>query len=227
MNEDPRLEQAARNTHILRYPYQTLDTFGVTNIEYFILTHPVYEEPGDFREIVIRTGKVIASKPQIITPYYMAKAEGFSEEAVRYFSSVGQVMPGILYTYKNEPGELSIVEGPLSQVAARIARELDDDSRNLGAIISGDDELWDVSLMRFIMTYTRDSLPNNFQDLQSRHLIDLDGRGVPRAARIEIERMFEETQEGRMDPDDLKRELDNWDLFEEYEPRFYDLFRRH
>lgn len=226
MTDEERVENAVKNTFILRYPYQTLDTFGVTNIEYFILTHPTYDVSSEKKEIVMRTGHVIASKPQIITPYYMAKAEGFSIEATAYFSNLKQApQAGILYTYKNEPGSLEIVEGSLSAVAQRVNRDLDNRSANLSCIISGDDNLWDVSLMKFIIEYTTHSIPNNFRDFQTRHLIDLDNSGIPKATRIDIERLFEEAEMGSYDPNELKEELDKWNLFEEYESRFYNLFR--
>jgi hypothetical protein len=225
MEDEELVKLAVRSTFVLRYPTQTLETFGVTNIEYFILTKPVYDTDEEKHETVIRTGHVIASKPQIITPYYMAKAESFSEEAINYLKTQKQVLASLLYTYKNEPGELQIVDGTVSTVAARIAADLDNKNARLSAIITGEDTHWDLSLMKFIVDYTRDSIPNNVNELNKRHLIDIDHRGVPRSARIDIERMFEEVQGGSLDPDELKTELDNWDLFDEYEDRFYDLFR--
>ncbi len=38
--------------------------------------------------------------------------------------------------------------------------------------------------------------------------------------------MFEMVKHGDMEPKDLKIELDRWGLFELYQDRFFDLFRR-
>ena len=112
--DNERIERAARYTEILRYPRQHLATFGVTNLFYYIVTEPVYSElTPDTVETVIREGRVIAERPKIVTPYYLTHLEGFSYDARRYFQMLlqthGPDIPGLFYTYKNEPGNLNIV----------------------------------------------------------------------------------------------------------------------
>lgn len=50
--------------------------------------------------------------------------------------------------------------------------------------------------------------------------------GIPQYARHEIKRLFEQVRRGEADPSELKRELDGWDLFPEYEDRFLNIFRK-
>jgi len=84
--DDERIEQAARHTEILRHPRQHLATFGITNIYYYLVTEPVYEElTKETGETVIREGRVIAERPKIVTPYYLTHLEGFSYDARQYF----------------------------------------------------------------------------------------------------------------------------------------------
>jgi len=76
---DERILDAVRHTEILRAPKQSLYTFGITNIYYYLVTEPVYSELlNNISETVIREGRVIAERPRIVTPYYLSSLEGFS-----------------------------------------------------------------------------------------------------------------------------------------------------
>jgi hypothetical protein len=44
MNEEEKLVLAINKTKILRKPQQALATFGVTTINYYLLSHPAYAE---------------------------------------------------------------------------------------------------------------------------------------------------------------------------------------
>ena len=110
MNEhEPRIAHAVRNTHVVRPPRQTLATFGTTTIRYYLVTEPLYGEidPGKERdEAVVREGTVMAERPQVVTPYYLSRTEGFSENAAQYLERLvqeyGPHAPGLLYAYKNQ-----------------------------------------------------------------------------------------------------------------------------
>lgn len=228
--EDERIRYAIQHTEVLRFPTQSLATFGTTNIKYYLLTNPVYAEPADRQETVIREGKVSAERPRIITPAYLTRLEGFGGNARKYLDLVmreyGPHAPGLLYSYKNEPEEFTIVSDAIEVVAGRLKETIDKEDRRLAAIIQGVDELWDVSLLKFIRELTEGSLRSNIAELGSRGLLDIDHAGVPRDARYRIERLFEQVASGDTDPSELKRELDRWDLFAEYEDRFLALFHR-
>ena len=88
------------------------------------------------------------------------------------------------------------------------------------------DELWDVSLMKFIFDLTRHSFGSNAYELGARGLLDVDRSGVPLDARRAIEKSFSLVQKGELEPSALKMELDRWGVFPEYEDRFLRLFGR-
>jgi len=228
---DERIEHAVRHTEILRLPKQSLATFGTTNIGYYLLTVPVYSEiaPGT-NETVIREGRVVAEKPRIVTPYYLARLEGFSWEARSYFETLvrehGPNAPGLLYAYRNEPKELSIVSQQWQAVADKLNSEIDGRGDPLTSIIKGEDNLWDVSLLKFIYEIVRKSLWSNISEMGARGLLNMDTIGVPAEARVRIEEMFNRALHGELDPNDLKRELDRWGLFREYEDRFFAIFKQ-
>jgi hypothetical protein len=226
-----RLLEAVSKTQVVKAPNQHLHTFGVTRLQYFIVTEPIYSEvsPGPV-EAVIRQGVVTAARPKVVTPSYMAQLDGFGDDAKAYFNSLalrhGSNTPGLLYHYKNEPGEMEIVEGAAMDVAQRVSHRLKGESNNLSVVMLGVDELWDVSLLKFIFEYTAASVSGNVEDLQARRLFDPAPEvDAPRAAVQHIEELFTEVERGA-DLVVLKRELDHWGLFPHYQDRFFSLFRR-
>jgi len=229
--DDERIRQAVKRTEILRAPKQSLATFGTTNIYYYLVTEPVYSElVKNVTETVVREGRVIAEKPRIVTPYYLSRLEGFSSEARRYFEALikvhGANAPGLFYTYKNEPKELNIVSDDLLSVVDKLNTEINKRGDPLTSIIKGEDEFWDVSLMKFIYEMTRSSLRNNLQQMGASGLLDIDAGGIPVEARVRIDELFRKVSSGESEPHELQAELDRWNLFEEYEDRFFNIFKK-
>jgi len=229
--DDERIREAVRNTEILRPPRQSLATFGTTNIYYYLVTEPAYSELApNVTETVVREGRVIAEKPRIVTPYYLSRLEGFSTEAGRYFDALieahGPNAPGMFYTYRNEPKELNIVSDSLLAVVDKLNAEIDKRGDPLTSIIKGEDEFWDVSLMKFIYEMTRSSLRNNLREMGSRGLLNIDAGGIPVDARVRIDELLRKVSRGESEPHELKAELDRWNVFEEYEDRFFDIFKK-
>jgi len=229
--DDERIRDAVRRTEILRPPKQTLAAFGTTNIRYYLVTEPAYSElVKNVKETVVREGRVIAERPRIVTPYYLSRLEGFSSDARRYFEMLikthGPNAPGLFYTYKNEPKEINIVSDSLLSVVSKINAEIDKRGDPLASIIKGQDELWDVSLMRFIYEMTRNSIQDNLLQFDDKGLLDVDASGIPMDARLRIEELFRQVARGEREPRELKEELDRWGLFEEYEDRFFAIFKK-
>ncbi len=229
--DDQRIRDAVRHTEILRLPKQTLATFGITNIYYYLVTEPAYSElVGDVIETVVREGRVIAERPRIVTPYFLSRLEGFSQGAGKYLDMLikayGAHTPGVFYSYKNESLKLNIVADSLLSVVSKINAEIDKRGDPLVSIIKGQDELWDVSLMKFIYEMTRSSLQDNLLQMESRGLLDVDAGGIPVDARMRIDELFRQVYRGEREPTELKEELDRWDLFGAYEDRFFNLFKR-
>ncbi len=229
--DDERIQYAISHTEVLRSPRQTLATFGTSSIYYYLVTEPSYTElvRGE-EETVVREGRVLSERPRVVTPSYLANIEGFSEHARRYLEMMvrehGPHVPGLLYGYRNEPKEVNIVSSDMTSVVRRLEEEIDKQGNPLATIIKGVDDLWDVSLLKFIFEMTRHSLSSNVFELGRRGLLDVDNKGVPLDARLSIERLFTLVRNGELDPSALKVELDRWGLFDEYEDRFLSLFRK-
>lgn len=229
-HDENEIERAARRTEVLRHPRQHLNTFGITNIYYYLVTEPSYTElSGDATETVVREGRVVAERPKIVTPYYLSNLEGFSGDAQRYFQHLiqqyGSQSPGLFYSYRNEPKNLNIVADAWPTVVDRLNAEIDRKEDPLMSIIKGEDALWDVSLLRFIYEITARSVPGNLKQLNERGLLGQAPGGVPDGIRREIEEMFRKVRDGDVRVWELERELNRWGLFEEYEDRFFALVR--
>ena len=224
--------RAIEQTWVVRFPRQHLATFGATNISYHVVTEPIYQElQPDRQEGVVRTGRVLAARPAVITPTYALNLHGFSSEAYEYLQDLAQRYgpnsPGILYQYKNEAEKIDIVSGAPGEIAQRIGADLDRRKEDLSVVMVGVDELWDVALLKFIYEFTASSAARNVQEFQASGLLEPHQGmgGMPQGAIQQIERLFQDVERGGS-PEILKRELDRWGVFEHYEGRFLNLFRR-
>ncbi len=228
---NPELMRAIAMTRVIRPPRQSLATFGSTVVDYHVVSQPIYQGIFDDQptEAVIRHGVVKADKPQIVTPGFLSRSEGFGSEASDYLdyliNTFGSNTPGLLYKYSNEPRSTDTVTGEPAQVAAKIRDELNRDQLALHAVILGVDELWDVSLMKFIYEFTSASSDSNFNELNNKGLLQDDG-GVPHEIRLRIDDLFTRAERGALDPSDIHDELVRWGIFEEYQRRFFSLFKR-
>ena len=228
---DPQHLKVLMNTVVVRPPKQGLATFGTTVVTYNLVTAPLYRSldvPGGKDEAVIRRGTVKAEPPKIVTPDFLMRSEGFGAEArefLRELARRGQGDdPGMLYTYSNEPGGMEIVSNRPEDVAERISERIERESKPLEAVILGVDELWDVSLMKFIFDLTHQSAPDNAADFRRSGRMAM-ANGVPQDALLRIEEMFAELSKGNLDPAILHRELEAWNIFDQYEDRFFNALR--
>ncbi len=243
MEMDERIRNALQHTEILRPPRQLLSTFGSSVVHYYVLTEPVYAEvERKSLETVIREGKITWGQPRILTPGYMLKVEGFSGEAREAFEMLARENPdlaGILYRmeFKKEFEKMNIVSGGLKEIFRKLEEEIDKRGDPLSTIIKGVDELWDVSLSKFIHEMMARSVHfTQLPDLRRKGLIEIDraghpivtrdAAGIPLSVKSEIEDLFDQVKRGGLDPSKLKQELDRWGVFDEYQDRFFDLFRK-
>ena len=233
MNDYPNWMKAVEQAYVVKFPKQHLATFGTTNINYYVVTEPIYTaiDPGKKElEGVIRKGRVIAEKPSIITPRYAMSLSGFSDDAYDYMKRASQIYgpnsPGILYRYRKEEGQLDVVSGMPQQIARNISNELNRKKDNLSVVMVGIDEFWDVALLKFSYEFTSSSISYNAREFDSSGLMNpvASSGGIPKAAANQIENMFRSVQKGGS-VETLKDELDKWGIFQYYEERFLDLFR--
>ena len=84
MDVSPEWMKSVEQTYVIKFPTQHLATFGITSVDYFVVTEPIYTAMDASKrelESVVRKGKVIAEQPSLITPTYALNFAGFSESA--------------------------------------------------------------------------------------------------------------------------------------------------
>ena len=230
MSRKDKLWYAAQATRVVFEPRRLLDTFGETTVHYYVLTE-ILDEPDKVR---IRRGRVMAARPRVITPRYMVQnaLDNFGEEAQRYVENVLNTTDGVRIIeyglqFRKEEYSEETVGGGIDDVADQICRDVQDRLDRLYGVIVGVDDLWEVSLLHFISTLVKRSLPQNARELAKRGLLDAaPGSNVPNAVRIEIESDFRAAEGSRSRLEELGRKLHDYGLFEEYQDRFFTLYRR-
>jgi hypothetical protein len=223
METDDKVKYALEHTELIRAPQQNLATFGSSVIDYYVVTELV----GNLS--VVRDGRVIAERPKIVTPVYLVNVEGFSEQARKYIGMMARERPhesGIFYRYKNEPKGMNVVSEPVRQVINKLSSQIEEQNNPLSTIIRGVEELWDVSLLMFIYELTTRSASTNMAEFSRRGFLEVDAGGVPQGARDYIEELFEQASGNLSRAPELVMELNRWGLFQEYQDRFFALFRR-
>lgn len=243
MEDSQSIKRALEETEILKSPDKLISTSESTELHYFVLAEPIYLEmfKNEGPETKIREGWISWEKPRLLTPSYIMKMEGFSKEAEKALKMLAQKNPdlaGLFYKmrYKRKSVNTTTVSRTIEETYKRLEGDIKNEE-SLTAIIKGIDELWDVSLMKFIqqlviksaymsqMPYYKDrgfvSTDNNGHTSVTRNL-----EGLPIAAKEDIEKMFNRVERGKMKPVELKQELDQWGVYEAYEDRFLDLFRK-
>ena len=218
-----------KNTKILLTPKNTLSTYNQTKVRYYIVIEPVYEDSFELKseESVIRHGVVTAQNPKVITSDFIYRMSGFGDEAKSFLKELNRVLgknePALLYNYKNESTDLEIVSGNPDEVSNRIKSRLQSSKAN-HAVIRGVNSLWDVSLLKFIFDYTKSSSQNNFNELNQSGLLEIKD-GVPISERKRIEELISLAKKGKVRPEDVHKELNDWGLFEEYQDQFFSIMK--
>ena len=79
MAQEDDIWYAAKIMKIIKQPNSTLETFGTTNLRYYMVS----ELLDEVDRVRVRTGTVHAERPQIITPAHFAQQilDGFGEKA--------------------------------------------------------------------------------------------------------------------------------------------------
>jgi len=167
MDLEKKIEHAWKKTEILRQSRQLLFTFGDTELPYYVLAESLMNA-GD---TVVRRGEVVVQKPMIVAPPWQrgASVEGFSSEGeacVRLLVQRAAYIPP--YRYRNQAQSMAVQAGGLSETAERIGKKLEEDDDRLVAVIKGDPDLWEVSVMRYCIERMVQSTPHNIQELRER-----------------------------------------------------------
>ena len=225
MSLDDNIWYAVNQTRIITEPNQTIETFGVTRIRYYIVSE-VLDRPN---QVKIHEGIITSEKPSIITPQHFAQQvlDGFGDKAREYadwLSQHGEFIKIIQYglQIKKEEIKEEVVSGSLDEVIGRVM-DAADGTREISTIIQGVENMWEVSLMKFMEYFIARSVNKNFNELQSHQQI-LQQQAEKDAINA-IEEEFYDARGHKQKIMDLGSKLQDMGLFAKYEDRFYALLR--
>jgi len=228
MDDKDKIWCAAHATRVVSSPKKVLETFGATAIQYHLLSDLL----DDVGRVRIRRGKVVAERPQVITPsYYVSQAlENFGKEAQEYVEGLLSSAAGVRILqyglrFRKEEHSEETVQGNIEDVADQVTDDVHRDDGTLSAVLIGVDDLWEICLLKFLGDVIQSSAPHNFRELSSRGLLEASDGQVPNAVRVEIESDFRAAQGNHDRVQLLGRKLKKYGLFPQYEDRFYTLLR--
>ena len=214
-------------------PNKPLETFGTTTIRYHFLS----ELMDEVNKVRLREGSVYSERPQIITPSHFASQllEGFDEKAQEYAEWLlnhGEMVRILKYGLHFRKGKIAeeLISGSIEGVADKVKDKVISRDDNFSAVVIGADELWEVSLLKFVVDYLQKSAPLNFEDL-SKQANSIRIGGASESIRNQslyekIETEFEAAARDRSRLEGLGKRLQEYGLFEAYEDKFYELVRR-
>jgi len=245
MGLEEKIRKAMEETSVILDPKELISSYSSTTVRYYMLTVPMYldfEGRANDSETIIREGKITWQKPKLLTPSYMLRVEGFSDEARKAFEMIASEdndLAMILYKLKlaKDAEKMDIVSESLNTVLDKIIDDINKRGEKHTAIVKGVDEFWDVSLSKFAQELmTKSAYFSQLPDMMERNDIGMnskgfpvvtrDSLGIPLAARKEIEILFKLFEKGEVKPSKLKGELDRWGVFEQYQDRFLRHFKK-
>lgn len=225
MSIDDNIWYAVNQTRIVSAPDSTIETFGVTRIKYFI----VCEMLDAVNKVKIHEGVITSEKPAIITPSHFAQqlVNGFGEEAQEYaqwLSQHGEFIKILQYGLQISKEEIKeeVTSGTLEDVTSRVRQAAESD-REITTVIQGVENMWEVSLMKFMQGFIAKSVGRNFNELQNHQQL-LESQ-AENQVYDQIEEEFYSARGDRGKLDLLGRRLQGMGVFGKYEDRFFALLR--
>ncbi len=174
MLSEDNFNYAIENTRIVVAPEKRIETFGNSLINYYLVT----EDMDDVTLSRVREGQIQAERPQVMAPQYFAKLliEGFGEKAQAFANQISQNSDqfGFLkYGFRMKKAELRCydVHDSMETVLDRVKTQVADKNDPMAAILTGVDDAWEVSLLKFMVDLVQSSAPGNFRDLKNRGLL--------------------------------------------------------
>ncbi len=188
----------------------------------YVLLSAVPESP---RQCRLRYGGVTATRPQIVTAETWKKRfEGFENDDNQYVSGMerfyGDSLRALEYTFKNNLESTSLENLPLAEIADQTIKRLAEENAPRTALLQGPDQAWSLAVMNFVVQASLHSFPSNIRELEDRGYFNPEGREDQRRKQA-IERLFQAAHRDPTVVPELAARLKEWNLFADYEDRFF------
>ncbi len=220
-----RFRKLFQKIQVIRPPKHRLSTFGSSSIDYLLVT----DVPGFPDRARLRIGKVTAQKPTLITMQsFNERFLGFGQEAMEHArwltSQYGDALRGLEYQFIKEPESTKVELVTPEFLVNKLTKELDHSNSSRQALILGVDKIWELAIMKFIVEETMASFSGNIQELTERGFFEGEDRSMNTQKR-EVENLLKKAQNDKSLVPLLGQKLKEYNLFESYQDRFFQLLR--
>lgn len=220
-----RFRKVLQQIQVVRTPKRRLSTFGNSKIDYYLVT----DVPGLPDRSKLRMGQVTAERPAIITHQTLKdRFSGFGDESLEYVnwltSHFGEALKGLEYNFKNEPTTTKIELITPDLLTQKLLTELDKESTSPYTLLKSSDQLWELSIMKFIVEETLASFAGNYQELRDRGFFESEPRSRG-GKEHEIQMLFDRARTDRTLIPVLGKKLKDYSLFEKFQDAFFDLLK--
>lgn len=168
------INYAIENTKIVLPPEKRIQTFETSVLNYYLVT----EDMDQVNLTHVREGKIVAERPQIMSPHHFAKLalDGFGDKASEFaelISKHSEHFAILQYGFNLTKSDIRHYEvhEPMDEVLDRVLQEAKDKKDPLATVLSGIDDAWEVSLVKFTIELASASGEANFRELRRRGLL--------------------------------------------------------
>ncbi len=218
---------AVNNTEIISLPTRHLETFGVTILNYYLIS----ELMDSVDRVRVREGRIQAYRPKIVMPNSFSDSvlEGFGSEANDYVDWLRQNMSDLRilqYGFKIKKEEFSeeVITESMPAVTDKVQKQVSTKNEPFSAVLTGVDKPGEVCLIKLMVEVVRRSLQGNVNDLEKRNMFG-ETDGIPNSVRLEIEETFLLAARDASLIKQLAARLKRYGVFRSYEDRFFALVR--
>ena len=171
MSSNPDFDRwyAARRMREVLRPKSRLETFGSTLLNYSLVSE-LADRPGKVR---VREGRLEAHPPRVVVPDLDAiTAEGFGEEARQYLEYLKAHEKSLrILSYgchlRRDNFSEQILTGRTDAVARQVRDAVLERNDPFAAVLKGEDEPWDVSIIELWRREVVRSAKGNIADLRA------------------------------------------------------------
>jgi hypothetical protein len=162
MEEAFRLAQ--EDTKFIKERKNLLYTFGATRLPYVCIS----PDSGNADFVTVRSGEVLADRPQIAVPGELFSFEGFEElkemfDAEPFVALARRIsIPPSKYVNKAELTERR--PGPMAEAIQRVVNRLENDNDVRTGVISAPEQVWSLSVLLYVGSQVARSAQSNMQE---------------------------------------------------------------
>ena len=164
MEMEEAFKLAQEDTCFVKVRKNLLYTFGATRLPYICISRDI----ENAEQVMVRTGEVLADKPQIALPGEMFSFEGF-EKLMEMFQDEPMValarrvsMPPSKYVNKADAPDKRT--GTVADVVQRVMNELENDNDVRTGVITAPEQVWPISVLLYVGSQVARSAQSNVQE---------------------------------------------------------------